>query len=289
MDTQPTALRPYGPWSTLGLTTAAMVIGFAIQIAVAVVAMLGFFGMHGHMGWDPTGTQHPWMGWMVIVGVLPAIPATLGFLWLILRVKGLAWREEIAWRGFSLLAGLAGVGVVLGVLVFEIVVNTLLQREDENLIALFDDPWTWPGLAIVMVIGAPLMEEVVFRGFLYRGLAGTRETTGRVWLAIIVGAVFWALCHALQYELLDLALLVGFGVILGVARWRTGSVLLPMLMHAVFNAIAVTVLILLSAGVLEGLEESEPIGPPGLPESIEGPESLEAFGLKQPLPPIPEE
>jgi membrane protease YdiL (CAAX protease family) len=80
---------------------------------------------------------------------------------------------------------------------------------------------------------APLTEELTFRGLGYSLL----ERHGR-WFAIIVVGVAFGLAHGLVQALPELAL---FGCALAWLRARTGSVLPGMLLHAVFNALALIV------------------------------------------------
>jgi membrane protease YdiL (CAAX protease family) len=77
---------------------------------------------------------------------------------------------------------------------------------------------------------APLTEELTFRGLGYSLL----ERYGR-WLAIVTVGVTFGLAHGLVQALPELAL---FGCALAWLRTKTGSVLPGMLLHAVFNALA---------------------------------------------------
>jgi membrane protease YdiL (CAAX protease family) len=77
---------------------------------------------------------------------------------------------------------------------------------------------------------APLTEELTFRGLGFSLL----ERYG-TWLAIVVVGVTFGLAHGLVQALPELAL---FGCALAWLRARTGSVLPGMLLHAVFNALA---------------------------------------------------
>jgi membrane protease YdiL (CAAX protease family) len=101
-------------------------------------------------------------------------------------------------------------------------------------------------LGIFVVIGAPLVEELFFRGLLLRSLEKTKglASLGRratPTLAVLISAVAFGLAHL---EVLQLLGLTAFGIVLGVLaeRWRR---LGPgMVAHATFNAITVIVLAL---------------------------------------------
>ena len=103
-------------------------------------------------------------------------------------------------------------------------------------------PWQANGTPIVMmwcamsfaVLYAPILEELTYRGFLYRGLASSRLGADG---AIVVTAFTFALMHAYQGRS-GLALLFVFatGLLMGWLRKRSGSTLLPILLHAIINA-----------------------------------------------------
>jgi membrane protease YdiL (CAAX protease family) len=89
-------------------------------------------------------------------------------------------------------------------------------------------------LWIALVVGAPLFEETFFRGFLFKGLASSRlGVTG----AIVITAAAWALIH-LQYEAYEMAVIFVMGLLLGLARARTGSLFVPLAAHGLANLIA---------------------------------------------------
>jgi CAAX protease family protein len=87
--------------------------------------------------------------------------------------------------------------------------------------------WLW----LTMVLVSPIGEELLFRGFLFRGLLGG---PGNALGAIIVTAFLWAIIH-LQYELYFIGQVFLYGVILGWFRWSSGSTILTILLHAVAN------------------------------------------------------
>jgi membrane protease YdiL (CAAX protease family) len=89
-----------------------------------------------------------------------------------------------------------------------------------------------PMLWLAFVIVAPLGEEIIFRGFLYRGWA--RSPRG-VAPAIAVISVLWAMMHV-QYDWFGILQIFLLGLLLGWARWRSGSTLLAVGLHGLANA-----------------------------------------------------
>ncbi len=84
-------------------------------------------------------------------------------------------------------------------------------------------------LAIVLV--APLVEEVFFRGFLFRGFAASILGPAG---AITLTALIWAAFH-LQYDALQMGFVFVVGILLGMARYVTGSIVLSFGLHALMN------------------------------------------------------
>ena len=92
-------------------------------------------------------------------------------------------------------------------------------------------------LFLFLAIGAPLIEELFFRGLLLRSL---RQRFGPG-VAIVGSAVVFGLAH---FELLQLPALILFGLVLGVLAERTGRLGPGIVAHAAFNAATVVSLTL---------------------------------------------
>lgn len=81
------------------------------------------------------------------------------------------------------------------------------------------------------VLAAPVFEEVMFRGFLFRGFQASFLGTGGT---IVLTALLWAAMH-LQYNLYGMGFIAATGILFGIARARTGSLIVPMALHAALN------------------------------------------------------
>ena len=86
---------------------------------------------------------------------------------------------------------------------------------------------------ITTILIAPILEEFIFRGFLFSQL---RITLGN-WGAISLSSLAWTSLH-FQYELKILFVLFVFGLFLGFLRWKYNSLFLVMALHAVNNLVA---------------------------------------------------
>jgi membrane protease YdiL (CAAX protease family) len=91
-------------------------------------------------------------------------------------------------------------------------------------------------LILVLLLG-PVVEELVFRGFLYPLLARALGP----WLAIVATAIPFALLHGAQNEWTwQLLVPIGVaGVVFGAVRYLTGSTVAAMLVHVGYNSTAV--------------------------------------------------
>jgi membrane protease YdiL (CAAX protease family) len=84
-------------------------------------------------------------------------------------------------------------------------------------------------LIVVVVIGAPIVEELVYRGLIQRALSSRLSTP----VAVAATAALFTLIHFRPIEYPGLAV---FAVVLGVAAAATGRLGLPIAIHIGFNA-----------------------------------------------------
>ncbi|MBP2018586.1 membrane protease YdiL (CAAX protease family) [Symbiobacterium terraclitae] len=163
---------------------------------------------------------------------------------LALRREGADWRAAVAWRPARpeqmLLAVPIGFGAwALGAAITAVVV-ALTGYEAPGL--------TQPGSApagLLLFLGltlfAPVCEEVLFRGYIYRAYALRGART-----AVVVSALLFAFYHL---RLQGLPGLLPAAFALGILRWRTGSLLPGVLAHAAQNSVPATVALLAALGV----------------------------------------
>lgn len=86
-----------------------------------------------------------------------------------------------------------------------------------------------------LVVAMPIFEELLFRGFVFEGIRAS-------WLggvgAVAITALAWTLAHR-QDDPLEFAIIFIIGVLLGMARLRTGAILVTIAMHMLNNLISV--------------------------------------------------
>ncbi len=93
-------------------------------------------------------------------------------------------------------------------------------------------------LVLFAVIGAPLVEELVYRGLL-QGAFSRRLHQWRGWLSLVLVAALFALVHFQPVEYPGLFLI---GLVLGACALMTGRLGMGVLAHAAFNASALVLI-----------------------------------------------
>ncbi|MFP3900276.1 MAG: CPBP family intramembrane glutamic endopeptidase [Acidimicrobiia bacterium] len=91
-------------------------------------------------------------------------------------------------------------------------------------------------LVLIVGLGAPIIEEIFYRGLLQRSLIRRFGT----WPAVIVSSVLFAFMHG---QLLQFPALAVFGFVAAVLAVRSGRLGSPIAAHVVFNMITVVLLV----------------------------------------------
>ncbi|OUS49483.1 putative CAAX amino terminal protease family protein [Ostreococcus tauri] len=97
------------------------------------------------------------------------------------------------------------------------------------------DSGTMIAVLTVTSVLAPLLEEVVFRGFLLASLTKWLPTPG----AVLFSSVLFACAHLAPRDFVELTVL---GMVLGFSYARTRNLLTPMLIHSLWNSGVLVVL-----------------------------------------------
>jgi uncharacterized protein len=95
-------------------------------------------------------------------------------------------------------------------------------------------------LWLAIVVAAPVAEEIIFRGFIFRGWVRSSQ---RPMLGIFIVTVLFAVIH-IQYNWFGILQVFLIGLLLTWTRWRSDSTLLPMLMHVIANFYAMLQVVL---------------------------------------------
>jgi len=118
-----------------------------------------------------------------------------------------------------------------------------IQPSDQELVKCFADGATPMGIRLALgalvVFEAPLVEEPLFRGVVFRGFASALPA----WAAMALSSVLFAIVHVNAASFVALCFL---GCAFAELYRRTGTILAPMTAHALFNAANLALLPFLS-------------------------------------------
>lgn len=89
---------------------------------------------------------------------------------------------------------------------------------------------TLPGALVLMCVTDPVFEQVLFRGAMFSALL----RRWGIWTAAIVPSILWGVIH-IGYEAWFVASITGSGVVLAIIRWKSGSLYVPLALHATGN------------------------------------------------------
>jgi membrane protease YdiL (CAAX protease family) len=115
-------------------------------------------------------------------------------------------------------------------------------------LAMTRDPWVWVQLFLVACVAAPVVEEIMFRGVLYRHLREANDGWGGV-RSILISALLSSFVFAIIHPqgFLGAPVLMALATAFALAReWRQ-SLLPSMIAHGINNGIATVVLLLAAA------------------------------------------
>ena len=227
--------KPWGFWATAGLglaifltwlvLTTLAVIPFALDIGAANLTEETIEGLE----------RNPEV--VVASTFVSAIGGTLLILLLVALRKGVSWREYLAIRRPRAMELLMWLGISLATMVVLEAVGMLLDRPSlpEWVVDLYGASTSLPLLVLAIVCVAPLFEESFFRGFLFTGWSESKLGANGT---IVLTALLFTVVH-LQYDIYDLGQIFVLGILLGIARHRSGSLVVPVVMHAFWNALAI--------------------------------------------------
>jgi len=174
-------------------------------------------------------------------------PIVLAAVALVVRFSGVPLRDYLAlkWPSWGQLG--FGLGVLAVTLFLSGIAAGLTGQETPDFIgdtfSSAREAGLLPLLVFSFVFLAPLQEELLFRGFLYRGFAQALGAGP----AIALLSALWAIIH-LQYQWFFIVEIFALGLAFGWLRAKTGSLLLTLILHATVNGMAILEAFLVSAG-----------------------------------------
>ena len=233
IDTQSVVVRPGVPSMGVAL------FGFAVAVGLSflVLYILRANGKPGGLSTE-----------LVLTEVALWLPM-IGACWFVSRRRGdrsLAQDYGLRWRPLDIGLGLAGSVAARSTESIMLLPIILLRPhfrvpEVSEFQPFTNGAWSWVVLALVTCVGAPLVEELFFRGLIQTRLVGRYgPVVGIGVTSVLFGAahlIGWSGPISLVYALA----IVGAGISLGTMRHRTGRLGTSMMTHSYFNAQALLI------------------------------------------------
>jgi membrane protease YdiL (CAAX protease family) len=228
-------MKCWGIGATLGFAFIAFLFGQLVGIGAVMAAM----------GASVVGASYD--GAAVAVSVLVGTPVQVVTLALAVRLTG---EEVLSYLALDVPRRVDVIIAVTGLAALIVAANLLTIAMGRELVPPFQLEVHRSALAegavlslwIAIIVAAPIGEEVLFRGFLFRGFV--REP-GSALPAILAISLIWALLHV-QYDWFGAAMVFAIGLYLGYIRFLSGSTTLVILLHMLLNleSVAETVIVL---------------------------------------------
>jgi uncharacterized protein len=232
---------PWG-WPDLALL-AALAFGLTFFFLIAILLVLAPFGLRlSQLQTSP----NEW-GLIAVCSQILTDLALLAYLAAQIRLRFRApfW-GTIGWRPLrtpisrgGTVAVLICVGVFLAAVV-TVASNAAPPKEVLPIEKLLVFPPTAILFMLTAVLVAPVVEETIFRGYLYPVAA---RSVGVIWGIVLTGTLF-GLLHSLQLwgGWWQIALLIVVGIVFTTARAITKSVVASWILHISYNSIQVVVM-----------------------------------------------
>ncbi len=232
----PERWQPWGAWATAGIGLAVIVVYLVLSVlAASSIALFDFDASGVTPAADPLGTVSSDLNIVIISSLVSAVIGTLLILLITSRRKGVSWSEYLAIRRPPTKELLVWLGITVAVVVLLGIIGMLLNRPpiQEFWVEVYSSSSKLP-LLVLAVIAAPLFEESLFRGFLFRGWSQSKlGSTG----TILLTAALFTVLHV-EDNAFDFGQIFVLGIVLGIARHRSGTLVVPVAMHALNNVLA---------------------------------------------------
>jgi uncharacterized protein len=211
----------------------AATLGFAI-LALGLGQALGFATLSTLKTIDPQRVGGE--GTAIAVVTLVAIPIQVVTLVLAARMTGTDLFDYFGlrlprWRDAGIAIAVLAAVIALGDALVVGLGHELVPASEVGMYRSAQQDGTLPLLLLALVVVGPVGEELLFRGFLFRGLVHEPRDALPGILAI---ALIWSLLH-IQYDLIGAGLVFALGFIFGYVRLYSGSTILVVFLHMLLN------------------------------------------------------
>ena len=199
----------------------------------------------GLQGWQKIFTDHIVMSIGAVVTI--AVMMFLAHVHFARQLKGFGLNIRTIIKDFfmgfvNLLATwpLMMAAITMTMFIAEFIWGAEYQMQQHQQLEMISEYTQWPlriMIVFVAVIIAPLLEEMLFRGFVQTTIRSFFNIRNSAWPAIAASSVFFAIMHEDPGHWPALFIL---GVCLGYSYEKSGSLLRPIVIHLFFHAYSIT-------------------------------------------------
>ena len=245
----------WAPWIDVGIAVGTWFVSVLLLVFVPVIYVLPYMIYRISKTGAPSAVElasDKMLIFFSVAGILPTHVLTFVLVWAVVSYAGRRpfWKNiEFNWPPNSSHAMTTLLSVVMAIVLFSLAFLITMaygERKTDLDLMIESSIYTRFATAFVAVVTAPLIEELIYRGLIYKAL----EKAAGVAIAIVVVSLLFAGVHVFQYRnnLAVIAVITLLSITLTVTRAVTGKVLPAFIIHLVFNGIQ-SVLIVLGAFV----------------------------------------
>jgi membrane protease YdiL (CAAX protease family) len=221
------AALPEQPHRWRGRDITFFTLGFFLLFVLLNVVVIGLVNFIPFRGESADALRALSGTLFVEVTLIGLIAAVIRFVYRLRFFEEMRWRRDYEMSNVSLLV--KGAALAFSVML----VSAMFPPSSPPIERLLSTPQAVIAFAIFGIGFAPFLEEMMFRGFLFRML---EEIAGSS-IAVRTTAVLFALLHVPQLWGSRAGMLVIFavGYVLSDLRERTGSMIPPVIVHTAYN------------------------------------------------------
>lgn len=227
-------LLSWGFWATIGLSFIVFLFYFLAQLAVVVV--FAVVARIRHPGIDIRSLKSD--GLLLVITTIVGGLALIGFSFLFAKFnKKITIKEYFCFYKSDKKQFYTWFLSILLLAVCSDGLSVILNKPivPKFLVTAYSTIRFKPLLWFALSIASPLSEEIFFRGFLFKGIQNSR--IGSIG-AILLSSLCWSTLH-IQYDFYGIATVFVGGLLLGIARVKSNSIYVSIMMHAVWSSISI--------------------------------------------------
>jgi membrane protease YdiL (CAAX protease family) len=238
-------------WIDVGIAVAAWIVSVLFLLFVPVIYALPYMIYRIVKSGAPSPeslASDKMLIFFSVAGILPTHLLTFVVVWAVVSYAGRRpfWKNiDFDWPPNSshFMTTIVSVGLAIVLFSLAFLITWFYGERKTDLDLMIESSiYTRIATAFVAVATAPLVEELIYRGLLYKAL----EKAAGVAIAIVIVWLLFAGVHVFQYRnnLAVIAVITLLSITLTVARAVSGKVLPAFIIHLVFNGIQSVLIVL---------------------------------------------